>query len=529
MSNIQVIKENIYQGIGAPLLGGTKYNLILDKTTGDWSIVEQNILGPTQLPFTGPLFKNGEFYSAAIQNPDLFENGDPNKPTEKLKNLYTESKNLIIRSRNSNRTIPEHPSLKEQNYKVQSFSSPGQSPNDNIFFKPLTDAFPGLADLFKPPGQGNTFDNPRLEDYGTNMKALFNGEKVLAYPMDIISGQNEDAAQDVLVITQYTYKPPYNDVFENANNINSIANLNGVQRTSAIKDYIGKVILPIPNNVADSNLVDWGNGEGMNTVAMTAAGDMRTASAVAAAVKGGELINLPDQFKSILSNGPLLYSLFSRNVINPTTRKAFESEILKMIGFNIPAETLLSRGYGVISNSNLELLFSGPSLRGFDFQYSLTPRSEEEALRCRKILRFFKQGMAAKKKNTLSTGNNSPNTSSGYGSASYLLGTPNIFKLEYKTWDSNSRKLELIEGLNRFKICALTNMSTSYSDGMWSAYEKGQPAKMQINLAFKELEPVYENDYQDSPSDLYKTLSTNKKDTDISPVRFNGDIVDIGY
>ena len=78
------------------------------------------------------------------------------------------------------------------------------------------------------------------------------------------------------------------------------------------------------------------------------------------------------------------------------------------------------------------------------------------------------------------------------GSSSLFLGTPNVFQLEYIHGPTG----EHIEGLNRFKMCALTNMAMDYSSGgMYQSFEDGQPAHMTMTLSFQELEPVYHSDY----------------------------------
>ena len=54
-------------------------------------------------------------------------------------------------------------------------------------------------------------------------------------------------------------------------------------------------------------------------------------------------------------------------------------------------EQILSRSVGVIANANTELLFSGVSLRTFEFQWQMSPRDELEAANVRMIIRAFKQ------------------------------------------------------------------------------------------------------------------------------------------
>ena len=81
------------------------------------------------------------------------------------------------------------------------------------------------------------------------------------------------------------------------------------------------------------------------------------------------------------------------------------------------------------------------------------------------------------------------------GGASFFLGTPNIFDLQFKTGGG-----QLIDGLFRIKTSACTNTAVSYTDGaQWSAYDDGQPTSINLTLAFEELEPVYDTDYSETP------------------------------
>ena len=113
----------------------------------------------------------------------------------------------------------------------------------------------------------------------------------------------------------------------------------------------------------------------------------------------------------------------------------------------------------------------------------MSPRSREEAMVVNKIIRSFKQGMSAKKLNPTS------------GGASFFLGTPNVFDLQFKTGGG-----QLIDGLFRVKTSACTNTAVSYTDGaQWSAYDDGQPTSINLTLAFEELEPVYDTDYSETP------------------------------
>ena len=48
----------------------------------------------------------------------------------------------------------------------------------------------------------------------------------------------------------------------------------------------------------------------------------------------------------------------------------------------------------------------------------------------------------------------------------------------------------------RIKTCACTGAAVNYTpQGMWNAYEKGQPVAITLTLRFNELEPVFDTNY----------------------------------
>ena len=158
------------------------------------------------------------------------------------------------------------------------------------------------------------------------------------------------------------------------------------------------------------------------------------------------------------------------------------SSALGIFGANVSTEQLLARQSGQIFNPNMELLFNGPTLRSFSFSFKMTPRSPSEAQECKNIIRSFKSNMAPKTKNTGSVG----------GSGVFLK-TPNVFELRYKKGNSDH------PFLHKFKQCFLTNVSVNYTgEGVYTTYDDATPVSMQIDLSFKELEPIYDVDYDDA-------------------------------
>ena len=50
---------------------------------------------------------------------------------------------------------------------------------------------------------------------------------------------------------------------------------------------------------------------------------------------------------------------------------------------------------------------------------------------------------------------------------------------------------------NKFKQCFLQDVGVNYTgDGTYATYHVGTPVSMQMDLTFKELEPIYDSDYK---------------------------------
>ena len=149
-------------------------------------------------------------------------------------------------------------------------------------------------------------------------------------------------------------------------------------------------------------------------------------------------------------------------------------ELSKFAGVNLSADEVLARTSGKILNPNAELLFQGPVLRDFGFKFLMIARGEDEAEEIRRIIRFFKIGAA-------------PVFSDGPA----LLGTPNVFQLEYKAGKKS------LDTVNKFNEMALRTITVDYApDGFWSAYQDSHPVAVVMSLQFSELRPLYRRDHE---------------------------------
>ena len=138
---------------------------------------------------------------------------------------------------------------------------------------------------------------------------------------------------------------------------------------------------------------------------------------------------------------------------------------------------LLSRTEGIIINPNLELLFNGPSLRSFGLSYKMSPRNKPESEMIRKIIRMFKQSMAAQR-----------------SSSNLFLKTPNTYRLQYLTGgieDANEHTF-----LPKIKECALTSFNVNYAaDGTYATFDNTSPIAYELQFTFQELTPIFNDDY----------------------------------
>ena len=247
----------------------------------------------------------------------------------------------------------------------------------------------------------------------------------------------------------------------------------------------GTILLPIPAQLQDTNNVVYGESR-MNGLAAAGVSALEQSMAKAGQqIASGGSIDLSEEifdFKTTLQKGLGDNQQEARNTAADLLTKKLAAEAVNIFGANVTPNQLLARGNGEILNPNMELLFSDVTIRNFRFSFKLTPRNAKEAEQVKLIIRAFKRNMAPQAQGGVSSGSN------------FFLRTPNVFKLRYRSGNKNH------PFLNRFKQCFLTDMQTTYTgDGVYSVYEDGTPVSMQLDLSFKELQPIYDVDYDEKP------------------------------
>ena len=239
------------------------------------------------------------------------------------------------------------------------------------------------------------------------------------------------------------------------------------------------ISLPIPQEINDSNTLTWGD-DSMNIFQLAGLAFARGLLSDTRQNAKGEDVTMDFGQAVSYYSGQALTGLGG---IDPKTQQALVTAIsgkaINAIGGSLNINSAIARSEGLALNNNLELLFSGVNLRTFPFNVTFTPRSQKEAQVVLEIIRALKSSMAAKK-----------NAEQGQGGI--FLRAPDVFTLRYL---HNGKDHPF---LNRIKDCALTGLNVNYTGaGTYATYHDGAPVSMSMSMTFKELNPVYHEDYTD--------------------------------
>ena len=298
-----------------------------------------------------------------------------------------------------------------------------------------------------------------------------------------------DIERYVPIGSNYINAPGDDNRYVTGNNFTNRAGRRSAQGLSTkplVND--GTILLPIPSNLQDTNNVkyDASSLNGLQAVGASAVTELvgdfgpRMGELFDGAKRGQLMTDFMaagmNKMKDVVSgvgNPGVALEFFNQQLA---------ASALSLFGQQITANQLFQRANGELINPHMELLFGGPTLRNFRFAFRLAPRNEREAEQVRLIIRAFKRNMAPKSQGGT------------IGSGSFFLKTPNVFKLRYRSGRKNH------PFLNKFKQCFMTDMQTTYTgEGVYSTYEDGTPVSMTLDVAFKEIQPIYDVDYDNDP------------------------------
>ena len=259
----------------------------------------------------------------------------------------------------------------------------------------------------------------------------------------------------------------------------SISARAGGIRQNSKKASKATILLPIPSSISDSNSVSY-QSSNLNSIAGAAVGGvMDIMNTGRDYVDNAGNADVMDGLKSTIGAVSATAGNIKKAAGGVEGAAGFVTRILAskavaIANINITPAQILARSTGQILNPNMELLFNGPSLRTFRFQFKFVPRGPKEAEEIRNIIRTFKYHMAPKV------------------DGQTFLKTPDIFELRYRQGGQPH------SFLHKFKQCFLSSVNVNYTgEGNYTTYEDGTPVSMIMDLTFQELEPIYNTDYGD--------------------------------
>jgi hypothetical protein len=286
--------------------------------------------------------------------------------------------------------------------------------------------------------------------------------QILRYPIKRI-----DASSDYLEIKVLKYVPAGGNLGSTAGTLQ----IGNASSSSSKQSALAYIQLPIPQNINESQSISWGE----DSI------DPYSAFVYGTAMNG---INMNDPLKEtpdLLQNAlKTAESTFTSGGGQNVIKSKLSATAATAAGANVSAESVLARTTGQVINPNMELLFNGPSIRTFPFSFEFAPREPAESQAVKKIIWTLKKHMTTKK--------------SGTG---LFIGTPDIFQLTYKTGNKPH------PFLNKFKPAALVGMDVNYTgSGTYATYNDATPVHITMTLTFKELNPIYSEEYTSSDTNV---------------------------
>ena len=310
------------------------------------------------------------------------------------------------------------------------------------------------------PSEDETIVNPNAN---VKSSAINSGTReTLRYPRQSL----EEYGYDYIQITAYDYQP--SGLKSYGERPSGFSKREGDGKR--FKNPQETIQLPMQPQLSESTAVSWG-GDTLNEIQRAGAG--LAAGAIASAGEG----KIGEALSGMVSG---VDAEFSRLLGGNGDAKA---AVIAYFAGQAVGANVLGRTTGQVINPNLELLFTGPNLRSFNFNFNLTPRDAEEARIIRKIIRAMKRNMTPQ-----------------ISDKDLFLKSPRIFELEYIFGDNTEQH----PYMNKFKPCACTNFTVNYTpDGSYMTY-RGEPSmtSYQISMSFGEIEPIYSHEYADNEQNM---------------------------
>ena len=317
----------------------------------------------------------------------------------------------------------------------------------------------------KNNSQGSSVEDPDKNQEGDDGSSSFELRPISEISIGSVSGQNlryplgqiPDLGYDFVTFTAHEYKA----AAVGDPTFSKLTTSSGQERVGQALETISLPMLPGRN---ESNSVGF-DGNSLDAI-----------QAAAARVATGTLAGFAE-------NGDIMQAMGNLGSLGKEEMKKFldtnsgvkEAIVAHFAGQAVGNSGFLTRATGAVLNPNMELLFKGPSLRTFNFDFQFRPRFEDESVAVKEIIRIFKRNMAVQRSAT-----------------ELFLLTPNIFTIKYIHNSGEDHPF-----MNRIKPCMLTGFNVNYTpDNSYMTYQDGAMTGYDVTMSFREIVPIYADEQQ---------------------------------
>ena len=224
------------------------------------------------------------------------------------------------------------------------------------------------------------------------------------------------------------------------------------------------IVLYMPNSTpAVGNQNNWGD--------LTMAGPLgefqKTIGQGVADVADSEGVNISNLAERVTNQFKEMRGSTSPGLMGDAA-KQFGLQMLpaQLLGATGPQMLAMSRGK--VYNPNVELLYTAPGMRSFNFSFKMVPKSSVEAQTINTIIRHFKRMSAP---DPLGNG---------------MLKIPHVWRINYMTGANKNMNM------NQFKLSACTNVAVQANPGttMHVSFQDGMPIETVLSLSFREVDII---------------------------------------
>jgi hypothetical protein len=183
-----------------------------------------------------------------------------------------------------------------------------------------------------------------------------------------------------------------------------------------------------------------------------------------------------DKFNQMVNSGGItgekLVNLVGNDPYAATAFGTLIDTVGSKVGLGPGATQLLLGRIGQAVNPQVQVLFRQTDLRTFQFDFTMTPYSPEEAATIKEIVKSFRMAAAPEIQ-----------TNSTFGTGIFF-NVPHQFGITFM-YDGEENT-----NVNRIARCVATNVSVDYAPMGWMTFDQGVPVQTKLSLQFKEIELI---------------------------------------